>query len=367
MAIYIQASRYQYQHTMKRRYSCVKGHNMNRQIPLRSVADKATLIRLQFLAEQLQCQKLKKAIWRESSDLELLVICKSPGTRASRLAGLISFQLPTIKRASIGISKSSGEVDTSEPNSQSRQSFNMTEVIRSDKKVTKSRWAFWSSKFRYYRKGHDNDHRVKFLTKSQRQNVVRSWEKVPNKRALGEEIYIQIFMHKPMLKSLFPFRTVPVDQLRNNALFTRQAAIFADFIDCVVGYLAIDNGNLIMELSERVGVNHALMTSVNFDPEWWVLFANSVLDCIRQYCEPQFICLPISRHITRKIMIAWRILLKEVVDRMSEAFIQRRELDIRQENNCDPNAQLVESEEKQNHSEDDDLNNPNLEIFDVQL
>ncbi|KAL1245706.1 Globin-related protein [Trichinella spiralis] len=320
---------------------------MNRQIPLRSVADKATLIRLQFLAEQLQCQKLKKAIWRESSDLELLVICKSPGTRASRLAGLISFQLPTIKRASIGISKSSGEVDTSEPNSQSRQSFNMTEVIRSDKRVTKSR--------------------VKFLTKSQRQNVVRSWEKVPNKRALGEEIYIQIFMHKPMLKSLFPFRTVPVDQLRNNALFTRQAAIFADFIDCVVGYLAIDNGNLIMELSERVGVNHALMTSVNFDPEWWVLFANSVLDCIRQYCEPQFICLPISRHITRKIMIAWRILLKEVVDRMSEAFIQRRELDIRQENNCDPNAQLVESEEKQNHSEDDDLNNPNLEIFDVQL
>ncbi|OUC44293.1 globin [Trichinella nativa] len=243
----------------------------------------------------------------------------------------------------------------------------MTEVIRSDNRVTKSRWAFWSSKFRYYRKGHDNDHRVKFLTKSQRQNVVRSWEKVPNKRALGEEIYIQIFMHKPMLKSLFPFRTVPVDQLRNNALFTRQAAIFADFIDCVVGYLAINNGNLIMELSERVGVNHALMTSVNFDPEWWVLFANSVLDCIRQYCEPKFICLPISRHITRKIMIAWRILLKEVVDRMSEAFIQRRELDIRQENNCDPNAQLVESAVKQNHSEDDDLNNPNLEIFDLTM
>ncbi|KRX60884.1 hypothetical protein T09_11335 [Trichinella sp. T9] len=272
-----------------------------------------------------------------------------------------------IAPATNGISKSSGEVDTGEPNSQSRQSFNMTEVIRSDNRVTKSRWAFWSSKFRYYRKGHDNDHRVKFLTKSQRQNVVRSWEKVPNKRALGEEIYIQIFMHKPMLKSLFPFRTVPVDQLRNNALFTRQAAIFADFIDCVVGYLAINNGNLIMELSERVGVNHALMTSVNFDPEWWVLFANSVLDCIRQYCEPKFICLPISRHITRKIMIAWRILLKEVVDRMSEAFIQRRELDIRQENNCDPNAQLVESAVKQNHSEDDDLNNPNLEIFDVQL
>ncbi|KRY73975.1 hypothetical protein T4A_9607, partial [Trichinella pseudospiralis] len=273
-----------------------------------------------------------------------------------------------IAPAANGISKSSGEVDTCEQNSQSRQSFNMTEVIRNDKGVTKSRWAFWSSKFRYYRKGHDNDHRVKFLTKSQRQNVVRSWEKVPNKRALGEEIYIQIFMHKPMLKSLFPFRTVPVDQLRNNALFTRQAAIFADFIDCVVGYLAIDNANLIMELSERVGVNHALMTSVNFDPEWWVLFANSVLDCIRQYCEPQFICLPISRHITRKIMIAWRILLKEVVDRMSEAFIQRRELDIRQENNCDPNAQqLVESAMKQNHAEDDDLNNPNLEIFDVQL
>ncbi|XP_003379049.1 conserved hypothetical protein [Trichinella spiralis] len=87
----------------KSKYSCVKGHNMNRQIPLRSVADKATLIRLQFLAKQLQCQKLKKAIWRESSDLELLVICKSPGTRASRLAGLISFQLPTIKRASIGL------------------------------------------------------------------------------------------------------------------------------------------------------------------------------------------------------------------------------------------------------------------------
>ncbi|KRZ90266.1 hypothetical protein T08_6628 [Trichinella sp. T8] len=73
------------------------------EIPLRSVPDKATLIRLQFLSEQLQCQKLEKAICRESSDLELFVICKSPGTSASRLASLISFQLPTIKRASIGL------------------------------------------------------------------------------------------------------------------------------------------------------------------------------------------------------------------------------------------------------------------------
>uniref|UniRef100_A0A5S6QY75 GLOBIN domain-containing protein n=1 Tax=Trichuris muris TaxID=70415 RepID=A0A5S6QY75_TRIMR len=184
---------------------------------------------------------------------------------------------------------------------------------------------FWPLNMRTGR----NPDRITFLTSRQRRSVLKSWRRVENKRLLGEEIYIQIFMQKPVLKSLFPFRAVPVNDLHGNMLFTRQAAIFIDFIDNMVAYVATNNGRLLQELCTRVGVSHALMTRVNFDPDWWYLFANSVLDGIQKYCHPNFSCGPIATYIGSRSILAWRILMKYVVEMMSDAFVKQRQANVR--------------------------------------
>ncbi|CDW56029.1 globin [Trichuris trichiura] len=224
---------------------------------------------------------------------------------------------------------------------------------------TKSRGSIWSVlPSRKY--SSRNGERITCLNKRQRRCILKSWRKVHNKPKLGEEIYIQIFMQKPVLKSLFPFRATPVNELHDNVLFTRQAIIFIDFIDNVVAYVGINNGRLLQELCCRVGVSHALMTRVNFDPEWWYLFANSVLDGMQKFCLPNFSCEPLATYIGSQSMLAWRILLKHVVELMSDAFVKQRQAKGRA--NGEP------SERKDDGSmQNDQCVRLKLELSDVQL
>ncbi|KFD52494.1 hypothetical protein M513_06691 [Trichuris suis] len=206
-----------------------------------------------------------------------------------------------------------------------------------------------------------NGDRITCLTKRQRRCILKSWRKVQNKAQLGEEIYIQIFMQKPVLKSLFPFRATPVNELHDNVLFTRQAVIFIDFIDNVVAYVGINNGRLLQELCTRVGISHALMTRVNFDPEWWYLFANSVLDGMQKFCLPNFSCEPIATYIGSQSMLAWRILLKHVVEMMSDAFVKQRQA--KERTNGEASSEGKDDGSVQN----DQCVRLKLELSDVQL
>lgn len=45
-----------------------------------------------------------------------------------------------------------------------------------------------------------NGTNVDYLTLKQRQRIVKTWRAVQDRRQLGRQIYIQIFMHKPSLK-----------------------------------------------------------------------------------------------------------------------------------------------------------------------
>lgn len=39
-----------------------------------------------------------------------------------------------------------------------------------------------------------------YLTLKQRQRIVKTWRAIQDRRQLGRQIYLQIFMHKPSLK-----------------------------------------------------------------------------------------------------------------------------------------------------------------------
>uniref|UniRef100_A0A915JSD8 Globin family profile domain-containing protein n=1 Tax=Romanomermis culicivorax TaxID=13658 RepID=A0A915JSD8_ROMCU len=124
-----------------------------------------------------------------------------------------------------------------------------------------------------------------FLTPCHRKQIVKSWSAVSNRIALGQIIYLQIFMHKPSLKSLFQFREVPVDQLKDDPYFERQCALLTGFLNSVVGFIRTNDYARMSELCHRIGRRHAFISSVNFEPDWWRLFASSTIDSMMPFLD----------------------------------------------------------------------------------
>ncbi len=80
-------------------------------------------------------------------------------------------------------------------------------------------------------KDEDENRSITFLTTKEKRSLAKSWGKIaPNKKVFGQKIYLQIFVLKPELQDLFPFSGLRPDQLTQNMLFIRQAAIFSHFL-----------------------------------------------------------------------------------------------------------------------------------------
>lgn len=88
-----------------------------------------------------------------------------------------------------------------------------------------------------------------------------------------------------------------------------------DFLNNIVGYVTEGDESALLQLSKIVGEQHAQMTRVKFEPDWWDMFTSSVLDSIRPYFTG------LGKEST--LINAWKTLLNQVVLLMKEAFYQK--------------------------------------------
>ncbi|VDO83825.1 unnamed protein product [Soboliphyme baturini] len=125
-------------------------------------------------------------------------------------------------------------------------------------------------------------------------------------------------------QGLFPFRKVPDNKLKENKQFVKQASIFADFINSVVQAVRIDNVVVLNNLCQNVGASHYYLIGGDFKYEWWLLFSSSVLDCLREYCELRGLLRCFNACVSTKILNAWKVLLRYVVNAMIASFCNAR-------------------------------------------
>ncbi len=168
---------------------------------------------------------------------------------------------------------------------------------------------------------------ISYLGSKQRHLIVQSWAQVTDQTSLGQHIYMQIFMHKPQLIAMFPFRGIPASQLHLHASFSRMAAAFAKALHSIVHAVEANDEAELRSLCQRVGGYHTKV-GVMFEANWWTLFGSSVLDCMTPYCSsasPAMLCqvLPGLAAIPKNPSLAiqaWAKLMEHVIHYMEEAF-----------------------------------------------
>uniref|UniRef100_A0A915HVS6 Globin family profile domain-containing protein n=1 Tax=Romanomermis culicivorax TaxID=13658 RepID=A0A915HVS6_ROMCU len=149
---------------------------------------------------------------------------------------------------------------------------------------------------------HINDETIKkidFVSIDQQNLIAKVWDHIADHMTLFQNVYLQIFMHKPSLKhggqfqppaslpiqSLFPFRHLPVESLKLDEYFNRQCNLMQNFVTQLVDFMRTDQRSKFDNLCTRVGRRHAHLTVVDFEPDWWHLFISATLDQLQTFFQ----------------------------------------------------------------------------------
>ncbi len=120
------------------------------------------------------------------------------------------------------------------------------------------------------------------LTGREKQVILDTWANVPNQLDVCRRVFVQIFLKKPALKRLWGLETVADAQLCEEEIFCRHADSFYKFFDLAVRSVSLE-ADYLVSVARSVGIRHCHFKEVSFDAENWLLFKNSVLDCILPY------------------------------------------------------------------------------------
>ncbi len=63
------------------------------------------------------------------------------------------------------------------------------------------------------------------------------------------------------------------------------------------------------DIARESGSRHAHLTSISFQPEWWLLFKRSLLDCMQPFCRS-----------SPEVLDAWEKLMDKVIREMEVGF-----------------------------------------------
>ncbi len=66
--------------------------------------------------------------------------------------------------------------------------------------------------------------------------------------------------------------------------FKRQTDAMARFLGSIVRAVSTNNERQLVRLSLYVGVRHAQITKQWFEPGWWIIFREAILDSVKPYC-----------------------------------------------------------------------------------
>ena len=152
---------------------------------------------------------------------------------------------------------------------------------------------------------------MEYITEEEKKVIRKTWNKLSNDiSGLGVQIFLRIFVLKPDLKQLFPFRNDKGDELVSDAIFRGHASRFVQAIGA-----AIDNmdelNNAMGPMLEDLGGQHIRYDG--FKPEYWDIFIESVLGIWKK---------ELRRRLTHKASDAWRVLFEFMISKMKEGYYQ---------------------------------------------
>lgn len=117
------------------------------------------------------------------------------------------------------------------------------------------------------------------LTAKEKKVLLDTWHNVTDKDKACEAVFTAIFHKKPALKRLWQLDGVDDSELANHTKFIRHAVSFSKFLDVAVRSINLE-GDYLVICARNVGVRHCYFKEVNFDAENWLLFKNTVLECL---------------------------------------------------------------------------------------
>ena len=152
---------------------------------------------------------------------------------------------------------------------------------------------------------------MEYITEDEQKVIRKTWNRLSKDLSrLGVQIFLRIFVLKPDLKQLFPFRDDEGDELVADTVFRGHASRFVQAIGAAIDNMD-DLNHAMGPMLEDLGKQH--LGYDGFKPEYWDIFIESVLDIWKK---------ELSRKLTYKASEAWRVLFEFMISRLKEGYNQ---------------------------------------------
>ena len=155
------------------------------------------------------------------------------------------------------------------------------------------------------------------LTDRQKALVLSAWDMLkPKANTIGQDIFMQLFKQHSSLKSMFAFRNVADDKLRDNALFRAHAQNFMATIAGAIRYVDTPDGvaSSYGTVLNNLGRLHAKMPF--FKPSYFAFFSEAVTSVLSRHLRNAF------NDETRE---AWQLVFAFIIDKLREGYVKEQE------------------------------------------
>lgn len=150
---------------------------------------------------------------------------------------------------------------------------------------------------------------VQYITPEDKRLVRKTWNRLSRDMpGLGVNIFLRIFVLKPDLKQIFPFRDFGEDDLVTDSCFRGHASRFVQAIGAAIDNMD-DLHNAMGPMLEGLGGQH--LHYEGFKPEYWDIFIEAVLDIWK---------LKLRRKFTSNVSDAWKILFEFMCSKLKEGY-----------------------------------------------
>ena len=152
---------------------------------------------------------------------------------------------------------------------------------------------------------------IEYITDDEKQIIRKNWNILSKDLSgLGVQIFLRIFVLKPDLKQLFPFRNYEGEELVADSVFRGHASRFVQAIGAAIDNMD-DLNNAMGPMLEDLGGQH--LRYDGFKPEYWDIFIESVLDIWKKQ---------LRRKLTSNASDAWRVLFEFMTSKLKEGYNQ---------------------------------------------